>query len=160
MTTENPKLTLRFSQTCMWWPPPPSDSRHSLTHHHVDPLPSHPHTHLTHPHTLIDHHSLKGSLRTKHRQIPWSHPTPCRPTVTTHAGADGHTPSRCHCDQQSSHTLSRRDPPSRGALHSGASITHSASLTGRPYSEHLLCSGQWAGGRSNMVPQGICKVTG
>lgn len=90
--TGNPKPTLRLSQTCMWWPPPPSDSRHSFTHNHVDPLPSHPHTHLTHSHTLIDHHSLKGSFRTKHRQIPWSHPTPCRPTVTTHVGADGHTP--------------------------------------------------------------------
>ena len=138
-------------------PQTPDTTSHTVT----SILCHHTHTHTcTHPHTLIDHHSLRGSFRTKHRQIPRSHSTPCRPTVTTCAGADGHTPSWCHCDLQWSHTCSRRDPHSRGDLHSCASITHSPSLTCRPYSEHLLCSGHRAGGRSNMAPQGLCKVTG
>lgn len=53
-----------LSQTCV--SPPPSDLRF---HNHVHPLPSHPHTPAL-IHTLIGHHSLSGSFRTKHRQIP------------------------------------------------------------------------------------------
>lgn len=118
------------------------------------------HTHIFSPHTLIGHHSPRGSFRPELRQMLWSHSAPHTPTVTTRAHTHTHIPplslSLVHAVGHAyTHADSETPPHSRGALQSCASTTHSTPMTADGVVS--TCSALSAGLKTDTTRhQGIC----
>lgn len=86
---------------------------------------THARTHTCHPHTLVGHHSLRGSFRPKLRSC--RHPTPYMPTLPASAHAHTYPLSPCRWCTAVAHTLvlTQRPSHSRGTLYSRAFIARS-----------------------------------